>query len=510
MTIGFLIRLYACWATFIIPPDGALYLYQAKMIVHGHWDKVTGCGLGYLSNFPLFIAGTRAVFHDWVIAAQAVSLLFGTATLVFIYSTLREFCDEQTSSLATLIVALTPELVSRSADVVRGPVFWFFLSLGIYLFISNMRRNRVALYLIGSQLAFLMATWARIEGVLVIPVSLAYLAWASNTDRLRRCFYFIIPILVLCATALVLLVTTGKDISDYYRSGEVIAKVTSFTGNYNLLREQIITSITPDTPAPLRLFLPEARSTVWLVSAGVLVNRICEGVFYPYLIIYILGLHGIGRRLRDDHRLIYLLLMILSILTLLYLHTLDTWMLFYRFIIFAILPGAVLAAFGVDNIRRRLGQATNLRPTTILTGLGIIIILASLPKNLQLRDPEKKVFRDIGFHIAALEGDSNRVKVSTSYYRHRWISFYANMNVADPPCPEAVEPNFWSERNGDLTTLIPQLINDGFGYFLWEEKSWPSETIDWSSDVVQRHLQLVGKWYHDDTGNMKLFKIKPY
>jgi hypothetical protein len=71
MAIGFLLRLYACWATFIIPPDGALYLYQAKMIVNGQWDKITGCGLGYLSNYPLLIAGAYAVFHDWVIAAQS-------------------------------------------------------------------------------------------------------------------------------------------------------------------------------------------------------------------------------------------------------------------------------------------------------------------------------------------------------------------------------------------------------------------------------------------------------
>lgn len=295
IAVGLLIRLYACWATVIIPPDGALYLYQAKMIVNGHWDRITGCGLYYLANLPIFIAGAYTIFHDWVIAAQSISLVFGTGTLVIIYLMLREFCDEQISSVATLIVAVTPVLVSRSADVVRGPVFWFFLSLGMHLFISHFRRRRVAFYLFGSHLAFLMATWARIEGIIVIPVSLAYLAWASNADRFRRCFYFLLPVLVLSMTALVLLVSTGKDISDYYRSGEVIAKVTSFADNYDLLREQIKTSITPDTPAPLRWFLPEARSTIWLVSAGVLLNRICEGVFYPFLIIYLFGLHGIKK-----------------------------------------------------------------------------------------------------------------------------------------------------------------------------------------------------------------------
>lgn len=510
IAVGFLIRLYACWATAIIPPDGALYLYQAKMLVNGHWDRITGCGIYYLANLPIFIAGAYTIFHDWVIAAQSVSLVFGTATLVFVYLTLREFCDEQISCVASLVVAVTPVMVSRSADVVRGPVAWFFFSLGMYLFISHFRRRPVALYLLGSHLAFLMATWARIEGLLAIPVSLAYLAWASNTDRFRRCFYFLLPILVLSATILVLVVTTGKDISSYYRSGEVMAKLTAFADNYDLLRDQIKASINPDMPAPLRWFLPEARSTIWLVSAGVLLNRICEGVFYPYLIFYLFGLHGIRKRLRDDSRIHYFLLLIVAILGMLYLHTLETWMLFYRFIIFAILPGAVLAAFGVDTIRRRLCQVTNLQPATIIIGLGVLIVLASLPKNLQLRDPEKKVFRDIGYHIAALEGNAHGIKVSTSYYRHRWVSFYANMNVADPPCPAAVAPFIWSNTAGNLRSFVRQWQTHGVGYFLWEEKSWPNEPIDWNSEFVQNHLQLVGQWYHDDTGSMKLLKVKPF
>lgn len=479
------------------------------MIVNGHWERISGCGIDYLSNLPLFIAGAYLVVQDWVIAAQLISLIFGTGTLVFVYLLVREFCDRPVSCVATLIVAFTPVLVSRSADVVRGPIFWFFLSLGMYLFISHFRRRQVVLCLLGSHLAFLMATWARIEGIIVIPLSLAYLAWASSTDRFRRCCYFLIPVLVLSAAALVLFVITGKDISDYYRSGEVIAKVTSFADNYDLLREQINTSITPDTPAPLRWFLPEARSTIWLVSAGVLLNRICEGVFYPYLIIYLIGLHGIGKRVRDDRRSIYILLLIASILGMLYLHTLETWMLFYRFIIFAILPGSVLAAFGVDTIRRRLSQATTLRPTTLLTGLAILIILVSLPKNLQLRDPEKKVFRDIGRQIAANESDPRGAQIWTSHNLHRWVSFYANMDIALPPCPEQETRNVWSGQNIDLEDLIVKLKAREIGFFLWDANLWPHRDLDLDSAIIKQNLQLIGQWHHPDTGRLVLFKLRP-
>lgn len=508
MTIGFLIRLYACWATFIIPPDGALYLYQAKMIVNGQWDKITGCGLSYLSNYPLFIAGAYTVFDDWVIAGQSVSLFFGTATLAFIYLTVREFCDEYISTVATLIVAVTPAMVSRSADTVRGPVFWCFLSLGIYLFVSHGRRNRKALYLFGSQLAFLMATWARIEGLVVIPVSLVYLAFIGRRDRIRRCIYFLMPLLLLVGTLFVLFIATGTDISAYSRAGEVMTKTTSFFQQYDTLREQIKTSINHDSPEPLRWFLPEARSNIWLVAAGVLLNRIGEGFFYPYLLIYLIGLYGIKRRLKDDHRFTYISLLTLSILVTLYFHTLQTWMLYYRFVIYLIIPGTVFAAFGADIIRERLSRMYNLKPRTILIGLGIVILLASLPKNLMLRDPDKKVFRDIGRQIAAIETDPRGARISTSDGLHRWISFYANMDVADPPCPQADERSVWLFADGDMKRMISRLDNREIGYFLWEEKSWPNNHLDLNSAVVQQRLQLMGQWHHPDTGKLMLFRLK--
>lgn len=131
-----------------------------------------------------------------------------------------------------------------------------------------------------------------------------------------------------------------------------------------------------------------------------------------------------------------------------------------------------------------------------------------LAQKSAIAGPGKKVFRDIGYHIAALEGNSRGIRVSTSYYRHRWISFYANLNVAEPPCPDAVAPFIWSNTAGDLSMFVRQWQSNGIGYFLWEEKSWSNEPIDWNSEFVQHHLQLVGQWYHEDTGSMKLFKIK--
>ena len=267
-------------------------------------------------------------------------------------------------------------------------------------------------------------------------------------------------------------------------------------------------STNQDTPGPLRWFLPEARSNIWLVAAGVLINRAGEGFFYPYLLVYLIGGYGIKRRLADDRRLICLLLFTVSILVMLYFHTLQTWMLYYRQIIFAIIPSAVFAAFGADTIRKQLSRKTNLKPKTILVVLGLLILLVSLPKNLKLRDPDKKVFRDIGRQIAAVETDPRGSRISTSPGLHRWISFYANMDVSDPPCPQADASNLWLSSDGDLEKLLRQLEHREIGYFLWEEKSWPDQDFDLDSAIVTKRLQLIGRWQHHDTGKLALFKLK--
>lgn len=508
IAIGLLIRLYACWATYIIPPDGALYLYQAKMIVTGQWGKLTGCGLTYISSLPFFIAFFYTLLRDWVVAAQSVSLLFGTATLVFAYFILREFCGRKISSLATLILSLTPVMVSRSADVVRGPVFWFFLSLGIYLFIRGIKREKAASWLICSQMAFLMGTWARVEGILAIPVSLAYLIIFMKVHHIRQLFYFCLPLLVLAAALFAVHFSTGKQVGSLCRANEVVVKITKPFKKYHILRNQIRVAAEADMPSPMRWFMPEARSTIWLVAFGVLLNRICEGFFYPFLLIYLAGLKGIRKRLIGDKRLFYFLFMCTSIFALLYIHTLDTWTLHYRMVIFLILPSILFAAFGIENISEYLRKRTKLTRNRILVGLAVLLLVAGIPKNVKLRDPEKMVFREIGNKIAQFEKNPEGRTVISPVALHRWISFYANIDVDAPTCPEPDKSIIFPNSDDELASALRQWKKRNVGYYLWQERNWSGDKRFLEDETVKADLVLIGSWSHPDTGRLMLFKIK--
>jgi len=508
IAIGLLMRLYACWATYIIPPDGALYLYQAKMIVTGQWGKLTGCGLTYVSNLPFFIALFYTLLRDWVVAAQSVSLFFGTATLVLAYFILREFCKREISTIATLILSLTPVMVSRSADVVRGPVFWFFLSLGIYFFIRGIKSESAAILLLFSQIAFLMGAWARIEGILAIPVSLAYLIVFIKGHHIRQFFYFCIPLLILAAALFAVHFSTGKQIASLYRNNEVVVKVTKPLKKYHKLRNQIRVAVEKDMPSPMRRFLPEARSSIWLVAFGVLFNRICEGFFYPYLLIYLAGLKGFRNRLIADKRLFYFVLMCASIVMLLYMHTLNTWTLHYRMIIFLILPSILFAAFGLENISDYLTVRTRIRRNLVLVGVTVLIVVAGIPKNVKLRDPEKMVYRKIGAKIAQSEKDPEGRTVVSAFALHRWISLYANMDVDTPPCPEPDRSILFPKSIDELTPSIRQWKKRHIGYYLWQEKNWSGDESVLEDEAAKANLVLLGSWTHPDTGRLMLFKIK--
>ena len=56
-------------------------------------------------------------------------------TLIPLYLLCRRFFDKEMSALTVLVFAVLPVLVVGSAEVVRGPVCWFFLALGLLLFV---------------------------------------------------------------------------------------------------------------------------------------------------------------------------------------------------------------------------------------------------------------------------------------------------------------------------------------------------------------------------------------
>ena len=444
------------------------------------------------------------IFRDWVIAAKSVSLLFGTITLVPLYFLLKRFFDDKISVLAMLVFALTPTLIHRSADLVRGPVCWFFSVLGLYLFVSQLdKRNHI--YLLLSGLSFLMATWARVEAVVFIIVSCFYILVVKQERKFEKLVIFTIPVAILMFIAISGLIINTSHLN-IFRYEKIMPYVSAPTAGYeNLrlglehLRDQPLGPIGP-------WYIDWVRHLVWFIALGILLTSMVHAFFYPFFIVFIAGLVGIRKRIKRDMRIPYFAFLSVGAFIILYLMVLRMQTMETRYVILFILSSSIFMGFGLEKVIRFIKSKFKLKESFALSIVCLLILACSLPKNLKPREADKLVFKEIGELIAGREGNKQEILVVTSLHSIRWISFYANVNYKGAPCPQ---------KNYDLDNIIGKgygefvrnLRKRGIKYFLWEQKHWPKKSSYFISSQNSEDFIKLGDWSHPDTGRMILFRV---
>lgn len=502
--LGFAIRLFSFHYTYIINPDGVLYIHQARAIYYGIKDAILTCSMGYLSNYSILIVLAYKIFGDWVIAAKSVSLFFGTITLIPLYFLMKRFLHDKIALLSILVFALIPVFVDRSVDGVRDPVYWFFSVLGLYLFVSQIK-ERTYLYLILSSLCFLMAAWARIEAILFVLVSFIFILFVRQDRKIQRTSIFSIPIVLILLLGMFGLMISNVSVNDFHRGYEVTTKLSSPMIEYGNLRHSMAELMNKPLDDNLPAFLHKARNLVWLIGIGTIFKYAVRAYFYPFFLIFIIGLGGVWGKIKEDRRILYLTSVAVSALLLLYMHVLQTWMMFDRFLAIFIFPSFIFVGFGLEKIIHFFRSRFHLKESIALSILCLLILICALPKNLKPREADKLVFKRIGELIAEREGNSQVIAIAAPH-SIRWISFYANVKYKGAPCPE---------RNHDIENIIGKnygefvqnLKRRGIRYFLWEEKHWPKESTYLIKGGNVKDFIKLGTWTHPDTGNLILFRV---
>jgi hypothetical protein len=502
---GLGLRLWVCQHTVIVNPDGALYIHQAMALYFRNWNNLKACGLPFLSSYPVMIAGGYCLIHDWILSARLVSLFFGTALLVPLYLMLKEWVREDSALLTLLVFAVTPVLVSNSVEMVRDPICWFFLCAGTYAVIRQATTHSPWLILFSS-LCFLAAIWARIEAALFLAVTLGYLCF-QNKQKSVNILIFLSPLLAIAFFSIAGLMITGLSFGNLHRGPEIIGKFIEPIRQYHKMAESL-KELVWSSPNPfMEYFLPEARNQIWLIAFGTLLNRFLEAFFYPFVVFYLLGLSGIHHKIKSDSRLLFLAILTVSGLALLYMHTLQTWMLYYRFFGIVMIPGAVLCAFGMERLLEILPGRLSVRPAIVFSAILLLIIGVSLPKNLKSTDSDKSVFIRIGETVFQNSPASSGARIATSRNTQLWISFYANIHFPGAiPCP-LDSANCWESFPDDPDQFYDHLRQNRQNFVLWEEKHWPFQSFTLSDPAVLNTYKELGRWYHRDTGNMILYAV---
>jgi 4-amino-4-deoxy-L-arabinose transferase-like glycosyltransferase len=503
--LGFLVRLYAALNTYVVNPDGTLYIYQAKALFYGQWNQLTSCGVNYLSIYPFLIVGAHSLFQDWIMSARAVSMLFGFSTLVPLYLICRLFFQRALSGMVLLILIMIPFLVDTCADVVRDPVCWFFVVLGLYFFLLQWETQRYRVLLALSGLAFSLGALARVEALLMIVVSFFYLCLTKQEKKLARLAHFtlaIVLIILLFCFAVLLLGVFGDNM---LRGQEVVEKGYGVYAAYKGLRASLLNLSTHSLDALERLFFTHARRLLWWIALGSLLTYILKALSYPFFVIYAVGLRDSLRHHKNDRKAVYLSCVALAALIVLYIHILHSWHIYTRFMAMFLFSSIVVVGFGLERVIRFADQRLKLTSPMTFALLGLLIIASALPKNVGPREKDKMVFRELGEVISAMEGNTKPVSVLASPHAVAWVSFYANSGFEGAVCPLSNELRDFVGQG--YTEFILNLKKRSVRYYVWEEKNWPQNSFDFLRSVDERDLREISEGYHPSTGKMVLFKV---
>jgi hypothetical protein len=505
VAFGFLIRLYACLNTYIVNPDGPLYIHQARAIYFHQWGQLTSCAMSYVSPYPFFIAAAYAAFGNWVTAARATSLIFSTMALVPMYLLLRTLFERHISLISLLLFAMIPMLVDASADVIKEPVSWFFLGFGLYFFVKNLGETR-GVYVALSSTCFLAAAAARIEVLLFLMVSFVYLFFAAKRNRFVMLACFLTPVVFFLVSATAALKGLGFTAGSTLRLREVLEKPAAVLGGYTSLRQSLSVLMHQPVMGPVELFLERARNLVWFIALGTVASYVIRTFFYLFFLPFVFGLSGITKKVRTDSRVAYLMLLSCSALILLYFHLLQTWVIGNRFIVLFIFPSFICVAYGMEKLLSFSARRLPFKRRWAISLLCLAIVAFALPRDLRSRELDKVVFRQIGELIAHREGNAHVTNVASSLHLLRWLSFYSNLDYRGAPCPQPYS-DFSALVGKDYDGFVQRLKREKVKYFVWEEKRWPPGTFNFEKEAGPDHFEALGSWSHPDSGRIVLYRV---
>ncbi|MBN1614117.1 MAG: glycosyltransferase family 39 protein, partial [Deltaproteobacteria bacterium] len=453
----------------------------------------------------LFIAAFFKIFGNWVTAATAVSVCFGTLTLLPLFGLARTFFHREIAALVTLVYAMTPMLVDGSVDIVRDPVYWFFAVLGFYLF--TRRRQQTATWLLLSSCAFLLATSMRIEAIVFLLVVPLFIFLDGREYPLRRTGIFLLPVVLILLAGIGGQIWLHSGTINWYRLTDIHNWILRAFSGYENLRLSLKGLIRqPPAGIPVEFF-HNVKNILWFIGFGVVFQNALETFFYPFVPIYLIGLVGIRQRLAEDRRGLFFVLSVTAAFVLLYFFVFIDWQMENRWLALALLPSFLFLGFGMEKLVAFSQRKFSLKKGTALVLIGLLILLFTLPKNMQARGDDKVIYKTIGETIANREGNSRKIEIMTLGVASRWVLFYANQRFPGAPCPD--EYFYYYEWIGDdYNRFVDALKTRGMKYLVWEERTWPKDRFDFIKSPYERDFMRLGSWSHPDTGEIVLFELR--
>ena len=155
--------------------DGVLYVYMIRNLNDGDRSN------DFIENRripPLYLqmsAYMKSAGIDAETAARAISLIAGSLLLIPFFLTAHSLFDRKTAVIASLLIAVHPDLVRISAVIMRDSLFLSLVVFAVYFVVAGISKKN-KLFWIFAGIAASLASATRSEGVEILIAVLIWMA----------------------------------------------------------------------------------------------------------------------------------------------------------------------------------------------------------------------------------------------------------------------------------------------------------------------------------------------
>lgn len=236
---SFAVRLaaWAYWQTGAIESEGAEYARIAENLRNGvgYVGLVTpGAQLNFNPLFPLLIAGTSFVTHNYELAGRLVALVMGALLPLPVFGIGSLLFNRRVGFIAGVLTVVHPLLVHLSFTVLsEGPYATLLLS-AVYLVVRALNQSSTRLWLLAGG-AFGLSYLVRAEATAAFAIAVLFALTAIEGDRTIKCKRAAAAIVVFVALALPVVIFIYKSTGEVHLEGK--SKIFSYTARRILAAE---------------------------------------------------------------------------------------------------------------------------------------------------------------------------------------------------------------------------------------------------------------------------------
>ncbi len=432
LLIALLCRAISLANSQLINNDGVIYLLQAKALYFRQPEMYLKV-YSFPTNLSFMIAGLYHWLGDWILAGRLISLFFGVLTVLPLYGLARQFWQLPTAIIIVLAYSVSPTFVELSRDILRGPPFWFFYTLGLLLFCRYLEKYDGRL-LLAVVVVFLLAAWSRIEGLL--PLLMVGL-WLLIDRRARSwqhlaiyCLTLLLPMFILGYLARVYPICNSTFKPLFVSVGERLISLVHYHSNI----KQALRDLAQSPPHGVRpYFFKETRHLLWFLALGVVGRCIVRAFSWPLLLLCFVGLwlrnkKIVGSDAQNRGRL-FLAFIIIGSFLLIYGHVLFGWASSERFTVMIYFPFLIFLGFGIEKVVAYLGQKWRLQVLQSFILLGLLCLALASPSLFDCNRRDFKIpFKNFGQQLAAKHTSESGVRIWSVTKAGLHTYLYANLS----------------------------------------------------------------------------------